>query len=124
MRGQRVFSPRLGNRVPNGRTATSPGGVRVRSPLCGFPLGKFQRRQALFLNKRRTGGVAILGSYSGFLAPQQWSIMAIGHVVPGLRPAQANWWCSAKKDTTPVANCSVVGESRLRPPPPLQIAVW
>ena len=41
----------------------------------------------------------------------------MGHVVPGLRPAQANWWCPAKKDTTPVANCSVVGESRLNPPP-------
>ena len=51
--------------------------------------------------------------------------MAIGHVVPGLRPAQAKWWCPAKKDTTHVANCSVVGESRLNPPPPsLQIAVW
>ena len=44
--------------------------------------------------------------------------MVIGHVVPDLRPAQGNWWCSAKKGTTPVANCSVVGESRLKPPPP------
>ena len=33
------------------------------------------------------------------------------------RPPQANWWCPAKKDTTLVANCSVVGESRLKPPP-------
>ena len=41
----------------------------------------------------------------------------MGHVVPGLRPAQANWGCPAKTDTTPVANCSVVGEPRLKPPP-------
>ena len=40
----------------------------------------------------------------------------MGHVVPGLRPAQANWWCPAKKDTTRVANCSLVGEWRLKPP--------
>ena len=44
--------------------------------------------------------------------------MAIGHAVPGLRQAQANWWCPAKKDTTHVANCSVAGQSRLKPPPP------
>ena len=70
MRGQRVFSPRLGNGVRNGRTPTSPGGVRVCSPLCGFPLWNCQRRQAHFLNRRRTGGVAICGSYTGFLAIQ------------------------------------------------------
>ena len=44
--------------------------------------------------------------------------MAIRHVVPGLRPAQGNWWSPGKKNTTPVANCSVVGELRLKPPPP------
>ena len=68
MRGERVFSPRMGELVRNGRTSTSPGGVRVHSLLCGFPLGKFERRQALFLNRRRTGGVAICGRNTGFLA--------------------------------------------------------
>ena len=70
MRSHRVFSPRLGNRVRNGRTPTSPGGVEVRSPLCRSPRGKFQCKQALFLNRRRTGGVAICGTYTGFLAVQ------------------------------------------------------
>ena len=68
MRGHRVFSPRFGNRVCEARTNHS--GVRVRSLLCGFPLGKFQRRQALFLNRRRTGGVAICGRNTGFLDVQ------------------------------------------------------
>ena len=70
MRGQRVFSPCLGNRVRNGRIPTSPGGVKVRSPLCGFPLGKFQRRKAPFPNRRRTGGVAICGRNTGSLVVQ------------------------------------------------------
>ena len=35
----------------------------------------------------------------------------------GDRTCSARWWCPAKKDTTPVANCSVVGGSRLKPPP-------
>ena len=119
MRGQIVTSPRLGNRVrkANGRTPTNPGGGRVRSPLCGFPFGKFRRRHALFHSRHRIGGVAMRGKITGFLARQLWSLMAIGHVVPGLRPAQVNWWCPAKKDTTHIANCCVVGESRLKPPP-------
>ena len=63
MRGHILTSPRLGNQVPeaNGRTPTIPWGGRVRSPLCGFPLGRFQRRQALFHSRRRMGGVAICG---------------------------------------------------------------
>ena len=40
----------------------------------------------------------------------------MGHVVPSLCPAQANWWCPANQDTNPIANCSVFGESRLKPP--------
>ena len=127
MRCQIVTSPRLGNwvRKANGRIPTNPRGGRVRSLLCGSPLGKFQRRQALFHSRRRIGGVAMHGKITGFLAVQSWIFMAIGHVMPGPRLAQVNWWCPAKKDPTPVANCSVVGESRLKTPPSLlQIAMW
>ena len=70
VRGQRVFLSPLEEPSPECRTPTSPGGVTVRSPLCRFPLGKFERRQALFLNRRRTGGVAICGRNNGFLAVQ------------------------------------------------------
>ena len=115
-RGPRGFAPRLGNRVQDGRTPTSPGGGRVRSPLCGSPLGKFQRRQALFLNRRRTGGVVIYGSYTRFLGRTIAKYYG-DRTCSARRPAQANWWCPTKKDTTPVAYCSAVGESRLKPPP-------
>ena len=48
--------------------------------------------------------------------------MAIGHVVSGLRPPRANWWCPAKEDSTLVADCCVVAELRLNPPPPPPVA--
>ena len=72
VRGQIVTSPRLGKQVwkANGQTPTNPGGGRVRNPLCGSPLGKFQRRQAVFHSRCRIGGAAIRGKITDFLPVQ------------------------------------------------------
>ena len=50
VRAHRVFPPRLGNgvRKANGRTPTNRGGVRVRSPLCGFPLWEVSTQTGSF----------------------------------------------------------------------------
>ena len=63
---QGFFSP-LGEPSPGWPDPDESRGGRVHSPLCGSPLGKFQRRQALFLNRRRIGGVVICASYTRFL---------------------------------------------------------
>ena len=68
MRGQRVFSPCLGNRARNGRTLAIPRGVRVRSPLFpGSPLGSLTADRLFF-----STGAGLVASQYVVEIPVSW----------------------------------------------------